>query len=262
MYELTYRGVNNSTWQLVGAHQGAEGVGAEEVSGFVASATTTLEPAPERAGVVLAGYSFEAMTGSLKVRISDRWRDDEMLDDPGRLFRRWRSAWSPFADGEFTLRSQEGPLLRTRARLPGASETPAKSPRSVGTVSLVTTLEVTCHDGVWLGAPQRYSGAAQVLNLGELEGYPRVEWSGSGATVSGPGLPSVILPTTAVPAVWHTDPATGGLVTVDGEPATALRRQLRGRVAPVPILPGESAPWTFTGCTGVIEPLFCDPWRW
>lgn len=262
MYEFTYRGVNNSTWQLIGRHQGAEGVGVEELSGFVASATLTLEPTPARTGVELSGFSFEAMTGSLTVRISDRWREDETLDDPGQLFRQWRAAWSPFADGELTLRSPEGPLLRTRARLAGAAETPGTSPRSVGAVSLVTTLEVSCHDGVWLGAPSRHTGTDQVFNLGELDGYPRVEWSGSGAQVSGPGLPAITLPTTTAPAVWHTDPATGGLVTVDGQPATALRRQLRGRVAPVPILPGQSAQWTFTDCTGVLEPLFCDPWRW
>lgn len=261
MYELIYRGVDNSTWQLIGRQQGAEGVAVEELSGFVASATTTLEPAPARTGVELAGFSFEAMTGTMTVRISDRWRD-EGLEDTGRLFRRWRAAWSPFADGELLLRSEEGPLLRTRARLSGATETPVKSPRSVGTVSLVTSVEVSCHDGVWLGAPERHFYTAQLLNMGELDGYPRVEWSGAGAKVTGPGLPTITLPTTTSPAVWHTDPATGGLVTIDGAPATALRRQLRGRVAPVPIPPGRSATWSFTGCVGVLEPLFCDPWRW
>lgn len=262
MYELTYRGVDGPTWQLAGRNQGAEGVAVEGVAGLVASATSTLEPAPARTGVELVGYSFEAMTGTLQVRVSDRWRDDNALEELGRLHRRWRQAWSQFADGELTLRSESGPLLRTRARLSKVAETPATSPNSHGLVSLVTAVDVLCLDGVWIGQSQRHEGASQVLNLGELDGYPRVEWVGSGATVSGPGLPAVTLPSTPVPAVWHTDPATGGLVTVDGEPATGLRQQLRGRVAPVPISPGESAGWTFTGCVGVITPLICDPWRW
>lgn len=264
MITLTYSGVNSSEWTLVGERQGAEGAEAAKVSGFIGSPDTTVEARAARTGHVVAGFSVPPMTGTLDLTVSSQLVDgeDRALDE---IFDALALAWSPLADGELTWRSDRGVLMRTRARLaPGGFPMPGRSPSErapgepVRRVGL--QLAVQCLDGLWIGPESRHSGSVQLLNSGEIDDYPRVEWVGSAAVVSGPGLPAVTLPATAQPAVWHTDPATGGLVTIDGRPATALRRQMRGRVAPVPIDPGQRAPWTFTGCTGVVQPLFLNPW--
>lgn len=264
MITLTYTGVDSSEWTLVGERQGAEGAEAAKVSGFIASTDTTVEARPARVGHVVSGFTVPPMTGTLDLTVSSQLVDGEAreLDE---IFAALARAWSPLADGELAWRSDRGVLMRTAARLAsGGFPMPDRSPterapgQPVRRVSM--SLSVQCLDGVWIGPQERHGGSVAVLNAGDLDDYPRVEWSGSGAKVAGPGLSTVTLPTTARPAVWHTDPATGGLVTIDGQPATALRRQLRGRVAPVPIEPGEVAPWTFTGCTGVVQPTFLNPW--
>lgn len=265
MITLAYAGVDFSEWTLVGERQGAQGAEAAKVSGFIASPDTTVEARPARTGHVVSGFTVPPMTGTLDLTVSSQLVDGETreLDD---IFDALALAWSPLVDGELTWVSDRGVLMRTRARLAsGGFPMPDRSPterapgQPVRRVPL--SLSVQCLDGLWIG-PQSapYTGAVQVLNAGDLDDYPRIEWVGSGATVSGPGIPEFTLPTTAVPAVWDTDPATGGMVTIDGQPATALRQQMRGRVAPVPIEPGTTAPWTFTGCTAVVQPVFLNPW--
>lgn len=258
MITLTYTGVDGSHWEYVGPGQGREGVVAAKVTGFVADPTVTYESTPAQAGEDAVGWVLGSMTGALDLNVSP------LLSTTGgdlhRLFDRLGRAWSKLADGELTWRSDAGVLMRTRARLDAAFPMPDKSPASLGERLLRASVPVRCLDGVWLGPTSTHSGAGMVPNMGDLDGYPQVRWSGSGAQVSGPGIPTFTLPTTAQTAVWDTDPATGGLVTIDGQPATALRRQLRGRVAPAPIVPGGSASWTFTGCVGVMQPKILNPW--
>lgn len=258
MITLTYTGVNGSHWELVGPEQGREGVVAAKLDGFVADPEVAYEPTPAQTGEDAAGWVLGSMTGSLDLNVSPLFMATG--GDLHRLFDRLGRAWSKLADGDLTWRSDAGVLMRTRARLDDKFPMPDKSPAGLGERLLRMAVPVRCLDGVWLGPTSSHSGAGPVANLGDLDGYPRVEWSGSGAQVSGPGIPAFTLPTTAQPAVWDTDPSTGGLVTIGGQPATALRRQLRGRVAPAPIVPGGSSSWTFTGCVGVMQPKILNPW--
>lgn len=258
MITLTYTGPDSSHWELVGDGQGREGVVAAKPDGFVADPDVTFEPTPGQAGEDAAGWVLGSMRGTLDLNVSPLFM--AAGGDLHRLFERLGRSWSKLADGELTWQSDAGVLMRTRARLDAAFPTPDKSPAGLGERLTRVTVPVRCLDGVWLGPRERLTGAVVVHNRGDLDGYPRIEWSGSGAQVSGPGIPTFTLPATAQTAVWNTDPSTGGLVTIDGVPATALRRQLRGRVAPTPILAGAFADWTFTGCTGVMQPMILDPW--
>lgn len=255
---LTYRGPDGSQWEYVGVDQGREGIVAAKVEGFVADPDVTFEPTPSQAGEMAAGWVLGSMKGTLDLNVSPLFLEsDESLH---RLYDRVGRSWSKLADGELTWRSDAGVLMRTRARLDGVFPTPDKSPAGLGERLVRVGFPVRCLDGLWLGPVSQYAGTSQVLNLGDLDGYPLVEWSGSGAKVAGPGIPTFALPSTSQTAVWDTDPATGGLVTIDGQPATALRRLLRGRVAPTPIPAGQSAEWVFTGCTAVMQPKILNPW--
>lgn len=258
MITLTYTGVDGSHWEYVGPEQGREGVVAAKVTGFVADPAVTFEATPAQAGEDAVGWVLGSMTGALDLNVSPLFT--AAGGDLHRLFDRLGRAWSKLADGELTWRSDAGVLMRTRARLDAAFPMPDKSPAGLGERMLRTSVPVRCLDGVWLGPSSSYSGDGQVANMGDLDGYPLVKWSGSAAQVSGPGIPTFTLPATVQAAVWDTDPATGGLVTVGGQPATALRRQLRGRVAPAPIPAGQSAAWTFTGCNAVMQPKILNPW--
>ena len=258
MITLTYTGVDGSHWEYVGEGQGREGVVAAKVDGFVADPSMTYEPTPGQAGEDAVGYVLGSMMGSLDLNVSTIFQ--QAGGELHRLFDQVGRSWSKLSDGELTWRSDAGVLMRTRARLDSAFPTPGTSPASLGERLLKVQVPVRCLDGVWLGPEEEFTGAGQVPNRGDLDGYPLVVWSGPGKQVAGPGIPTFTLPTTAQPAVWNTDPSTGGLVTIDGVPATTLRQQLRGRVAPTPILAGQSAAWTFTGCTGVIQPKILNPW--
>lgn len=258
MITLTYTGPDGSHWELVGEQQGREGAVAENLEGFVADPAVTFEHTPGQAGEDAAGWVLGSMTGAIDLNVSPMFISGG--GDLHRLYDRLGRAWSKLADGELTWRSDAGVLMRTRARLDGTFPTPDRSPAGVGERLLRVSFPVRCLDGLWLGPIAEYSGPSDVLNIGDLDGYPLIEWSGPSAQVSGPGIPTFTLPSTSQTAVWDTDPSTGGLVTIDGEPATALRRQLRGRVAPAPVPAGQSSPWTFTGCVGVMQPKILNPW--
>lgn len=259
MITLTYSGINGSQWTLVGERQGAEGVLASKVSGFVSSPDVTFEAAAARTGHREVGHSVGAMTGTLDVSVSPMWVEshtpalDELVHDFAR-------AWSTLADGELLWIDDAGMLLRTPARLASPFPTPERSPAGLGERVTPLSLAVTCLDGVWHGPERRYTGPSRLHNPGDLDGYPLVEWSGTSAALAGPGIPTFSLPATTQTAVWDTDPATGGLVTIGGVPATVLRQQMRGRVAPVPTAPGAESSWSFANCTAIMRPRFINPW--
>ena len=258
MIELTYRGIDGSEWSIVGDGQGLEGAVATGVEGFVAEPDVTLEYGATSLGQVATGYSLPPMKGTLTLGLSTRWdraRASSLSDVHARLGR----AWSRLADGELVWRDSAGVVMRTRARLASAFPTPKKAPASLGLTDVEVALSVVCLDGVWRGAEEPV-GSGDVLNPGDLPLYPAVAWSGYLAQVAGPGMPLFNLPTTTSTAVWDSDPATGGVVWVGDTVATALRRQMRGRVAPLPIAAGTTAPWVFSKCTGIVRPLYTNPW--
>lgn len=265
MFTVIYVGVDGSVWQLAGPGQGAEGVRLALLEGLVGSASAATTVGAGRVGVVRTGApAVPAMTGAVKVVISGMDASPKR-PTPGVL-RAWRRAWSHLADGELMIGSSESSMLRVAVRLSDPLPPPANDPFDHPTQRHELALSVVADSGCWLGSPETYPGTGspvQVLNRGELVGWPVVEWSGSGRSITGPGVAPLSLPTAPDGATVNTDPATGTVITVGGDPDPDLWSQLRGRSFPVGVPAFGEATWTFsTGTTATLTPRVLDPWSW
>lgn len=264
MYTVTYRGVDGSLWQLAGHQGGAQGVTLASVAGLVGSASASTTTAPGRVGVVRTGVPVvPVMAGTVRVVVSGADASPKR-PTPG-VMRAWRRAWSHLVDGELSISSSETSVVRAAVRLVDPIPPPATDPFDHPGERHVVELEVEAETGVWLGIPEIIAGTGDpvtVRNFGQLVAWPVVEWSGSGHTITAPGIDPIELPDTSQVARINTDPATGTVITVDGEPNPDLWSQLRGRSFPVGIPAHGEAEWVFSpGTTATVTPRVLDPWR-
>lgn len=262
MYALTYRGVDRSVWQLASGAQGVHLLSLDGLVGSVSEATTT---APGRVGVIRTGAPVvPPMTGTIKVSL--RGADASPAAPTPGVLRAWRRAWSHLVAGELMLGSSESTLLRAAVRLAEPLGPPAHDPFDLPFAQHELSLSVVVDAGCWSAAPETYSGSGQpvvVANRGDLVAWPAVEWAGAGRSITGPGVAPLALPPTPGGAVIDTDPATGTVITVDGEPDPDLWSQLRGRSFPVGVPARGRSTWTFSpGTTATVTPRVLDPWSW
>lgn len=266
MYEVKYFGADGSEWHLDGSGCGRQGVFLVKVDGLVGSAEVATSPGPGRVGVKSTGLpTMPAFEGALEVAITGEV-EHEPVDLPGTVAR-WRRAWSGSTDGTLMVQADGEPAWFTSARLSEPMPSPSESPYRRGLSLQTMTVDVECRDGVWVSQEHRIpttSGAGvELWNFGELPMWPVVEWSGT-RTVVAPGVDPVALPSTAMVARVNTDPASGTVITVDGEPDPNLWSQLRGRSFPVPVPAGGMSTWTVNGGAAALltRARALDPWRW
>lgn len=267
MFAVTYRGVDGSVWQLATT---ADGVHLLSLDGLVGSVSESTTPAPGRTGVLRTGLPVvPSMTGTLTVGI--RGADALPPLATPDVLRAWRRAWSQLADGELELGSVDSSLLRARVRLADPLGSPAHDPFDHPFAQHELALPVVSDGGCWMGPSQVYEGTGAptlIRNRGDLQVWPVVKWSGPGPTITGPGVAPLVLPDAPAGAEVNLDPATGTVITVEGEPAPELWSQLRGRSFPTGIPargPGGpgTAVWTFSpGATATVTPRVLDPWSW
>lgn len=265
MFTVIYRGIDGSVWQLAGPGQGAEGVRLGSLAGLVGSASAETTVAPGRVGVIRTGVPVvPVMSGTVNVVISGMDASPKR-PTPGVL-RAWRRAWSHLVEGELMIGSSESTLLRAAVRLSDPLGPPANDPFDHPGQRHERSLSVVADSGCWLGPSTPYPGTGEpvvVHNRGDLVAWPLVEWSGSGRSITGPGVAPLSLPTAPDGATVNTDPATGTVITVGGEPDPDLWSQLRGRSFPVGVPPHGQAEWTFSpGTTATVTPRVLDPWGW
>lgn len=260
MFDIAYTGIDDSLWNLDGRGAGLQGVFTSSVEGLVAAGEAATTPGPGRIGARTTGRpSVPPFEGVLNVVISSR--SAEHLPELPQILSAFRRAWSTLADGRLELESAWGARLHTRARLSDRLAFPTASPFDRRTAWLELAISVECRDGVWFGAPETITDGL-VVNSGELTAWPKVRWTGTG-TVTAPGAAPLELPATPVEAVMDCDPATGMVITVDGEPAPELWSQLRGRTFPRGVSPGGADQWQFSsGVVATVTPRLLDPWRW
>lgn len=264
MYSVTCRGVDDSLWNLAGPARGAEGaqlVSLTELVGAVSAATT---PGPGRIGVRRTGsITVPQMAGSFAVVLCGA--DASPAKPTHDVLRGFRRAWSQLDDCELALGSSGSPTLRTLARLSDPLPPWAVDPYDNQHWRHSLTVSIVSDTGYWSGPPQPYAGgpAHEIYNPGDLEVWPVVSWTGPGPTITGPGVAPLVLPNAPAGATIDLDPATGTVITVDGEPAPQLWSQLRGRSFPTGIPPKGTAVWTFSaGASTTVTPRVLDPWSW
>lgn len=273
---LDYTGVDGSHWRLAGDSEGMEGVIVRDggLQGMVGEVETYTAPGAQSTGARVTGLDVEPMTGTLTyiadpifVPLGDRIGEEP--EHAAALYRAWRRAWSlnPYRTGTLRLSPSGGDTLTTTVRaasFPG----PSDSPDSPNADWLEGEVDVISDLGVWL-AGRVAPGPGEVwVNSGDLPVWPTIEWTGSGQSLTAPGLSDPIpLPAAGARVCkYDTDPATGGLVTdtETGETVSALWRQMRGARPPWPIEPGGSnTGWSVTpGAQLYVQPRVLDPWAW
>lgn len=273
---MSYAGVNGSYWRLAGDSEGRDGVIVRDggLEGLVAEVETYTAPGAQSTGGRVTGMDVEPMSGTLTyiadpifVPLGERVGQEPV--HTAALYRAWRRAWSlnPHRTGTLYLSPSGGETLTTTVRaasFPG----PSDSPDSPDAGWLEGDINVVSDLGLWLAERIGVQPGEVWINSGDLPAWPTVEWSGSGQSLTVPGLSAPIpLPAAGARVCrYDTDPATGGLVTdvATGETVSALWRQMRGARPPRPIEPGEgTSGWSTTsGAQLYVQPRVLDPWAW
>lgn len=264
MYTVSYRGADGPLWELAGDRGGSQGVILGNITGLVGSASASTTTAPGRVGVVRTGVPVvPVMSGTLQVVISGADASPRR-PTPGVL-RQWRRSWSHLAAGELWIGSPETAIWRAAVRLVDPLPPPVNDPFDHPGQRHIMELAIESESGCWIGPPETVTGGGGPVtlhNVGDLTAWPVVEWTGAGRTITAPGIEPLTLPTTSKVARIDTNPATGTVITVDGQPDPGLWSQLRGRSFPGGIPAGGHAEWAFSvGTTATVTPRALDPWR-
>ena len=273
---LSYTGVDGSYWRLAGDAEGRDGVLVPEggLDGLVASVEAYTAPGSTSTGGRVTGLDVEQLEGTISYLVDPIFvpaneRVGQEPEHSAALYRAWRNAWSlnPHRTGTLRLRPSDGDTLTTTVRAASISS-PEVSPDHNSPGWLEGEINVIGDLGVWLAGREIVPDGSVFVNTGDLPLWPTIEWSGSGQSLTVPGLSAPILLPAAGARVYRydTDPATGGIITdaETGEVATQLWRQLRGARPPRPIEPGQSTDgWdTTAGASLYVQPRVLDPWAW
>lgn len=218
MKSVTLIGVGGSTWPLTSVHH--EGV-------FLRAEPTNLDPGNE-------GGTIE---GSLDLVIADNSPAGGELAPIDVTERKWRDAWSMREFSTLIVADDEGVgdyflPLKLAARIPDFPEFDAD-----GYVDF--SQSVVSDSEVWRRTITVDGAAAGVVNVGDVDVWPRVRWTRAGNLVMPSGA-IVKLPAVPSPRTIWLDPSESCVVKDDnGVVDHALWLSLRGGVFPEPVPPGD-----------------------
>lgn len=265
MFSVTYEGVDGTRWHLAGPDRGAEGVQLASIEQLVGAVSVSTTPGPGRVGVIRTGLPrVSEMAGGVPVIICGA--DATPQQPTFEAMRAFRRAWSQLTPGVLELGSVDSSILRARVWLAEPLAPPVNDPYDSPVQRHNLAVPIVADAGYWSGPRQEYEGIGapvEIYNRGDLQVWPVVSWEGAGPTITGPGVAPLVLPTAPEGAQIDLNPATGTVITVDGEPAPELWSQLRGRSFPTGIPPRGTAVWTFSaGAMATVTPRVLDPWSW
>jgi hypothetical protein len=244
-------------WALTRGAPGRPGVYLMGPVGLASPIEVTARATTSQVGVTPVGWKAEHMETTWDLGFRG---DDEPLLEVWSLFLR---GLSPLQESTLrvTLPSRgtlSCPLVRT-----SEDPEPEKSPATPGLPSLQVQVPVTSWQGCWHGETVAHRGESVVANAGDLPAWPTIRWSGSGASVTAPGIGKVPLPDAGDRvAVLETDPAVAARVRVGGVDAPDLWRGMRGRLFPLSVPGFGTARWSFDGCVGYLTSRHSHMWRW
>ena len=257
-YDVSLTDIHGTEWSLTRGAPGREGLILMGPPNLQSDIDVKEQAPVGQIGARMVGWSAGKMSGDMDLLIQST--KNEALIEVWSLLNRGLSTFTP---ARLRVRTPQYGVAMCGIVLDGGMPMPKKSPGTPGLQTLEANLKLVSFDGCYRSETHRVTGEAKLNNPGDLPLWPRVEWTGSGAVVTAPGIGAVKLPDTgSKKAVLETDPSTGSRITVDGQDDPVLWRKMRGQFFPLPVQPFSAGDWTFTKCHGVYESLHTNPWRW
>ncbi|GEM_PF-5679502 len=246
-------------WALTRGAPGRTGVYLMGPVGLQTPVEHTARSTSQQIGATPIGWAADQMKATWKLG----FRGDDG-DDLLKVWSKFFRGFGPFDACELRSTLREKGTLTCPVIRGSEDISPEKSPATIGLPSLQIDAPVISFQGCWHGETTTYTGTNQIVaNPGDLPTWPLIQWKGSGAFVTAPGIGRVALPNTGTRlAELDTDPENASRVRVDGTDAPDLWRGMRGRLFPTPVERQSEAVWGFEKCTGLVTPRYTTMWRW
>jgi hypothetical protein len=251
--QVTWHGVDDSTWVLLGEKPARTGVILKKPNGLVAKTNETTRENSTGIGEQVIKRTYPPLEGELELAIHGA---------DGGVWAEFIRSLSVHGEGTLIVSDSRADVWMLSARLAEDIEPPEFSP--TGSVKVTqASIKLKSDAGLWRSPIRRYAADALITNGGDIPTFPVVEWQGSGKSVTLPSGQKVALPTVTGVRRLSTDPGTGFVVTTPtGEVDSVTWSKFRGLATPGEIAPGGAGRWKIpAGVTVETTDYVRSPWR-
>lgn len=257
VFRVFLTGADGSEWPLVAEeHRGVfleEGLWEGLLGTMEANATAGVFGVAGQ--VVQRGGRVPSMSGTLRCVV------DDSRGAVWRTFGEFRRAWSTVSAAVLSVVDEAGQRFFAECRLAAPIAPLSQVDREWGFERF--SVQVVVDSGVWRSpVVVPGGGAVTVTNWGDVNVWPKIEWSGAGGAVVVPSGARFTLPRVSAPRTVDLNPTTGCVVTdLEGRVDRAAWVGLRTAIFPEEIPPGETRRFTLPAGAllhadvGVFDPL-------
>ncbi|MGV0327301.1 hypothetical protein ACUY2E_10245 [Corynebacterium confusum] len=198
------------------------------------------------------------ISGSLDLVVADHRPDGSRVGTIDDVMSAWRRAWSKHRDCTLRVDDDKDSLslrLRLESVVPNLPSLDAEGYEEF-------SQSVVAPEGAaWLRKSSRLGPSVRVVNAGDHEAWVSIRWQ-RGGSVRLPSGATFILPTVPEPRTILLDPGEScAVVDVDGVLDRSLWVELRSRVFPEPVPPGQVREFVVPeGASVLFNERVDDPW--